>query len=130
MRTGPVLLALFAALAPAMLPAQSGADRQRRQVREVIVFGDDPCPVSSANEVVVCARRPDGDRFRVPENLRTPAPAAARNNLRRDKEAREVSATGPGSCSPVGPGGATGCLLQEISRSRVGMDGDEDGPEQ
>ncbi len=118
--------ALIATLLPAALPAQSPADRQRGQVRQVIVYGDDPCPTGEGGEIIVCARRPDGERFRVPENLRTTDTRPARSNLQRDREHREVAATGPESCSPVGPGGATGCLFRDINRSRVGMDGEED----
>lgn len=119
------VLALVAALAPAVAlgQTQTQADEQRRQVRQVIVYGNDPCPRGSADEVVVCARRPESERFRVPQTTRDPEAPAARSNLDRDQEAREVSATGIGSCSPSGPGGASGCLQQEINRSRVGIDG-------
>jgi hypothetical protein len=118
--------ALLIALAPAALPAQSSADRQRGQVRQVIVYGDDPCPRGTGDEVIVCARRPEGERFRVPETLRTPADPRAPSNLQRDRQHREAAATGPQSCSAVGPGGASGCLLRDINNSRVGLDGDED----
>ena len=118
--------AIFAALLPAALPAQSPADRQRGQVRQVIVYGDDPCPRGQGDEIIVCARRPDSERYRVPESLRTPADPPAPDNLRRDQEHREAAATGPESCSPVGPGGATGCLFRDINRSRVGRDGKEE----
>ncbi len=126
--------ALIVALLPAALPAQSRADRQRGQVRQIIVYGNDPCPRGEGDEVIVCARRPDSERFRVPETLRTPADRPARSNLQRDREHREVAATGPESCSTVGPGGASGCLIRDINRSRVGIDGDEEeagdsGPE-
>ena len=119
-------LALLAALAPVPSLAQP-AEEQRRQVREVIVFGTDPCPPSTANEIIVCARRPETERYRLPPGTQPPSPADRRNNLKRDQEHREVSATGTDSCSPVGPGGQTGCLQQQINRSRVGIDGDEEG---
>jgi hypothetical protein len=119
-------LALLAALLPAALPAQSPADRQRGQVRQVIVYGNDPCP-RGTDEIIVCARRPESERFRVPEGLRTTDDRRARSNLQRDREHRQAAATGPESCSPVGPGGATGCAIREINRSRVGLDADEEG---
>ena len=36
------------------------------RIRGVVVYGDDPCPQSTADEVVVCARRPDDERYRIP----------------------------------------------------------------
>ena len=120
------VLALTAALSPLPVMAQS-AEVQRREVRQVVVFGTDPCPQSTDEEVVVCARRPETERYRVPPGTTPPRPADRRSNLERDQEFREVGATGIGSCSPVGPGGQTGCLQQQINRSRVGMDGDEEG---
>lgn len=115
-------LALTAALAPTSADSQSRVERQRQQVRQVIVFGNDPCP-RGAGEIIVCARRPESERYRVPQDIVDPEAPAARNNLDRDQEAREVSATGIGSCSTSGPGGASGCLQQEINRSQRGMDG-------
>ncbi len=121
-----VSAALVAALLPAALPAQSPAEPQRGQVRQVIIYGNDPCPRGSGEEIIVCARRPESERFRVPPNLRDTDDRPARSNLQRDREHREVAATGPESCSPVGPGGATGCTIREINRSRVGLDGEEE----
>lgn len=118
--------ALLAALAPAPVLAQP-VENQRRQVREVIVFGTDPCPPSTTDEIIVCARRPETERYRLPPGTQQPSPADRRSNLKRDQELREVSATGTDSCSAVGPGGQTGCLQQQINRSRVGIDGDEEG---
>lgn len=115
--------ATLAVLAPtASADAQSRADRQRESVRQVIVYGNDPCP-RGTGEIIVCARRPESERYRVPQDVVDPEAPAARSNLDRDQEARELSASGIGSCSPDGPGGASGCLLREIDRSRVGRDG-------
>ena len=50
-------------------PSRSGPDDVR--VNQLIIYGDDPCPQSQdPNEVTVCARLPDDDRYRVPPNLR------------------------------------------------------------
>ena len=119
--------ALIAALAPmSAVDGQSPVDRQREQVRQVIVYGDDPCPRGTPDEPVVCARRPESERFRVPQDAVDPQAPAARSNLDRDQEAREIGATGIGSCSTSGPGGTSGCLQQQIDRSRVGRDGKRD----
>ena len=105
----------FAALsAPAL--AQSG-DR----VSEIIVYGTDPCPRSTDDEVVVCARKP---RERA---LPDPRKAAQQRTLARARQAwanraralETVGATGINSCSPVGPAGFTGCLTQVIKQARA-----------
>jgi hypothetical protein len=119
-------LALLAAVAPLPAGAQP-TNEPRQQVRQVVVFGNDPCPQSTADEVVVCARRPETERYRLRDRTSPPSPTDRRSALQRDQELREVSATGIDSCSPVGPGGQTGCLQQQINRSRVGIDGEEEG---
>jgi hypothetical protein len=109
---GAAVAGAFAAL-PAPAAAQQGA------VSEVIVFGSDPCPRSGNNEVVVCARRPEGDRYRIPERLRTGGPRQTREAwATRARSLETVGSTGTFSCSPVGPGGYTGCLTQVINQAR------------
>jgi hypothetical protein len=45
-----------------------GADGSR--VNMIIVFGDDKCPDTSDKEIVVCARKDEGERYRIPAALR------------------------------------------------------------
>jgi hypothetical protein len=40
------------------------------RINQLIVYGDDPCPASTSEEITVCARKPEGERYRIPENLR------------------------------------------------------------
>jgi hypothetical protein len=102
----------FAAL-PAPAAAQSG------NVAEIIVYGTDPCPRSTDDQVVVCARRPEAERFRIPEKLREGGPPQARDSWANKARVLEtVGDTGTFSCSPVGPGGYTGCLTQVIRQAR------------
>jgi len=99
------------------LPAP--AEAQANSVSEIIVYGNDPCPRSTDDQVVVCARRPESERYRLPEKYRP-------SGTRQQKEAwankaraiETVGATGINSCSPVGPGGFTGCLTQVIKQAR------------
>jgi hypothetical protein len=115
-----ITLAASAALAAgfAALPTPAAAQAQD-SISEVIVYGNDPCPRSTNNEVVVCARRPEGDRFRIPEKLRTGGPRQERDSWANKARALEtVGATGTNSCSPVGPGGFTGCLTQVIKQAK------------
>lgn len=112
-------LLLSAATFAAMLalPAES-ATAQRGRVSEIIVYGTDPCPRSTDDDVVVCARRPEAERFRIPEVLRQTGTVQERQSWTKQAEVLStVGATGIGSCSAVGPGGATGCAQQEINRA-------------
>ena len=124
--------ALFAAAAVAVLigaapaSAQAGdqaaaavpADPGDVRVNQLIVYGTDPCP-ASADEITVCARRPEADRYRIPEPLRDRDGPASNSWANRALELQYVGRTGIQSCSTVGPGGATGCLSQLISQARA-----------
>jgi hypothetical protein len=102
----------------AVLPAPALAQASSN-VAEIIVYGNDPCPRSTDDQVVVCARRPEAERFRIPEKLR---PSGSRQETeawaRKSRVLETVGSTGINSCSPVGPGGYTGCLTQVIRQAR------------
>jgi hypothetical protein len=106
------LAALTLAFAPAGAQDQAG-DR----VNQVIVYGDDPCPQSTADEITVCARKPEGERFRIPEPLRGVDAPQAEAWTNRVEAYETVGAFGTMSCSPVGPGGSLGCTQQLIDRA-------------
>jgi hypothetical protein len=104
------LAALAAASAAAFLPAPASAQQER--VRRLIVYGADPCPRSSSgDEIVVCARRPETERYRIPRELRD-APGDDPESTSwavRAESLEYVGRTGIQSCSTVGPGGVSGC---------------------
>jgi len=101
----------------AALPAPALA--QSSKVSEIVVFGTDPCPRSTDDEVVVCARKPETERYRIPEKYRSEGPRAKRQAwASKATEIQTVGATGINSCSPVGPAGYTGCLTQVIRQAR------------
>lgn len=88
------------------------------QIAEIVVYGDDPCPRSTDSEVVVCARKPESERYRIPERLRSIGPRQTRESwAARAKSFEYVGRTGIMSCSAVGPGGHTGCLQHIIERA-------------
>ena len=102
----------------AALPAPAAA-QAAGNVAEIIVYGSDPCPRSTDDQVVVCARRPETERYRIPQKLRqsgTRQQTEAWANKARVIET--AGATGINSCSPVGPGGYTGCLTQVIREAK------------
>ncbi len=89
------------------------------KVNQLIVYGEDPCPQSTQDEITVCARRPENDRYRIPAPLRDADRSENTSWATRALELQYVGRTGIQSCSPVGPGGATGCLSQFINQARA-----------
>jgi hypothetical protein len=112
----PSLILATAALTLPMLAAPTPALAQR--VNEIIVYGTDPCPRSTDDEVVVCARKPESERFRIPEKLRQGGSLQSRQAWANRAIAFETyGKTGINSCSPVGPAGFTGCSQQLVSQA-------------
>lgn len=108
-------LAAIAMTGFAPLPA---AAQNSQQV--LVIFGDDPCPTtSSGDEIVVCARKPESERYRIPQELRqrTQTPDDM-SWSERASSLEYVGRTGTQSCSPVGPGGWTGCYDQVMRQAR------------
>jgi hypothetical protein len=107
----------IAAGASVMLPAS--AEAQSASPSEIVVYGNDPCPRSTDDQVVICSRRPETERYRLPENYR---PSGTRQEKQawanKARSLQNVGATGANSCSAVGPGGFTGCLIQDIKQAR------------
>jgi len=104
------------ALGLAALPATGNA--QAGKVSEIIVYGTDPCPRSTDDEVVVCARKPESERYRIPEALRVGGSLQSRTAwAERARQFETYGRTGTNSCSPVGPGGANGCAQQLINQA-------------
>ena len=117
MAYSPIRLAALLGLAaflPALAPAGAAAETPARQ-STLVVYGTDPCPTSGPdNEVVVCARRPEEERYRIPRRIRerqqTETSWASRVEGLED-ESRQMR---PNSCSVVGSNGFTGCTAAMI----------------
>jgi len=80
----------------------------------VIVYGDDECPQSTADQIVVCARKAESERYRIPENLRFSDSPDNKAWAERVESFEMAGAFGIMSCSPTGAGGFTGCTQQMI----------------
>jgi hypothetical protein len=106
------LIAVSAAFIPAM-PA-AAQDRDYR-VNQLIIYGDDECPPSNGNEITVCARKAESERFRIPEELRMSEDVANKAWTERVVAYETVGNFGTNSCSPVGDGGWTGCSQKLIN---------------
>ena len=109
-----------AALTAVAVSAPAAAQNASGNISEIIVYGTDPCPRSTDDEVVVCARKPESERYRIPETLRTGGARQTRESwAARARSFETVGRTGINSCSAVGPAGHTGCLQQIIDRARA-----------
>jgi len=87
------------------------------RVNQLIIYGADKCPESQANEITVCARKPEEERYRIPEPLRGVDSPKARAWTDRVEAYETVGAFGTLSCSPVGAGGSLGCTQQLIDKA-------------
>ena len=120
----PLLLAAAGAglsLASAAAMAQGAAPpAPEPKISAMIVYGDDACPPSTNDTIVVCARKPDKERYRIPEALRGD-PNDPKNQAWAERATllEYAGRSGIGSCSPVGPGGASGCFNQLVRDARA-----------
>ena len=113
-----ILLVGVAASQPALAQDQETTPEGDR-IAEIIVYGNDPCPRSTDDEVVVCARKPESERYRIPERYRPSGTYQQRQAwANKARSIERVGRTGIQSCSPVGPAGYTGCLDQMIKSAR------------
>jgi hypothetical protein len=112
------LLAILGLATPAF--AQDAGEK----INQLIIYGKDPCPVSTDGEITVCARKEEEERYRIPEALRdveSPANDAWNNRVLAYET---VGRGGVLSCSPVGGGGWTGCSSQLIDAAYAEKEGD------
>lgn len=113
------VLILLGGAATSPLPAQTmlkpaPTDTSLPRQKLVTVYGTDACPKQTdPDEIIVCSRRPDEERFRIPPTVRTdikPDGAFEGGNRKALLGDASGSAGGSiGSCSAVGPGGGIGC---------------------
>lgn len=89
----------------------------------IAVFGNDPCPKGQGDEIVVCARLPEAERFRIPKKLRDEKAAAKPAEQAWGARALVIDQAGnetlPSGCSAVGAGGTTGCFDQFMRDARA-----------
>lgn len=110
-----VSLSLLASAAPAFAQGLAGPQPGDEKINQLIIYGDDACPQSNDDQIVVCARLAEADRYRIPKKLRdvenTPIKEAWTNRVLAYES---VAASGTLSCSAIGAGGFTGCGLKDI----------------
>ncbi|NJS14286.1 MAG: hypothetical protein HC788_06255 [Sphingopyxis sp.] len=103
--------ALLAAVAAFPAHGQDGPDGNTEKVSQAIVYGDDDCPAATGDEIIVCARLPEAERYRVPQMFRGGDLLSPKNEAWANKVValERIGRFGTDSCSPVGLGGFTGC---------------------
>jgi hypothetical protein len=116
-----------------LLPASGAAVAAEppHRTATVTVYGDDPCPKAQGDDIVVCARKPERERYRIPKELRHEGEDLSEQSWGARTEALEEAnrATLPGGCSTVGSYGQTGCTQQMLRqwyaarRARTGRTG-------
>lgn len=118
----PLLLAVVGLMTGAAFaqPASDEAAPPPEKLSTLIVYGDDPCPQGNPEEIIVCGREPESERYRVPKRFRgkktEPAQQAWSNTVRQLEYVSRIGT--PNSCSPVGSGGMTGCYQQLLRQAR------------
>lgn len=80
----------------------------------MVIYGNQKCPTdANGNEIVVCVRRKPGEQFRIPKELRDMKVTPENESWAARSAANDrVGASGVGSCSTVGAGGASGCYVE------------------
>ncbi|MBB3587834.1 hypothetical protein [Sphingomonas sp. BK481] len=110
--------------APAAKPASAPGEVSRSApVNGVLtLFGNERCPTNAqGEEIVVCVRRSAQEQYRVPKELREFAVTPENESWAAKAQGTlgtGVGANSIGSCSTVGPGGATGCFGQRVREAR------------
>ena len=72
-----------------------------------MVYGDDPCPVEEGGGIVVCARKPESERYRIPKDLRQKKEFIGSQGWGSRVQTMEASGRQllPNSCTAIGSNG-------------------------
>ena len=110
------IAALLCSLATAAPAAEPEPIPQR--TINLVVYGKDECPKSDGDEIVVCARKPESERYRIPKSLRDEGRQPSEISWGSRVEDLEAASrpSMPGSCSTVGSYGQSGCFQQMMQR--------------
>ena len=87
------------------------------------------CRVVDSNEIIVCGRRKPDERYRLPDRDGPFDPSGDTYSVMRERERwAEGGEAGIQSCGPVGPGGWTGCMVQQWKRESQQSQGGNNRP--
>jgi hypothetical protein len=114
--TRSTLLVAFAFAA--LLPLHALAETPPAATVTTTVYGNDPCPKPKGEEIIVCAREPESERYRIPKRFRSGprvesgASASWASRVAGLEDAQRF--TRPNSCTAIGSNGQTGCTQAMI----------------
>ncbi|MBH2000138.1 MAG: hypothetical protein I8H96_13510 [Sphingomonadaceae bacterium] len=99
-------------------PAIAQTEPPPERIINLLVYGDDPCPESKGDDIVVCARKPESERYRIPKKLREkPEPSGGPGWGSQVATMEQVQRqTLPGGCSVMGSNGFTGCTAKMLEQ--------------
>jgi hypothetical protein len=126
----PLILIATASLASmaALVPVDTASAQRGGIVMDI--FGDQKCPESNGEEIVVCRRLPAYEQYRIPKDLRDAAKDAPTPNwTARALNLEYVGRNGPSTCTPAASGSETGCwskLMKEARAERKEKQAEED----
>ena len=116
-----ILIAGAFAAIPMLMPVTAHA-QNAPQNGVLVIYGNDKCPTNSnGEEIVVCKRVGEAERYRIPPNLREQAgpPQKTESWGVRAQDAVTAGSFGTGSCTTAGVGGTTGCFVKEATAARA-----------
>ncbi|MEN2710871.1 hypothetical protein ACQKOH_05225 [Sphingomonas sp. NPDC092331] len=116
-----IMIAGALAAIPMLLPVAAHA-QNAAQNGVLVIYGKDKCPTNSnGEEIVVCKRLDERERYRIPSNLREQAgpPQKTESWAVRSQDALTSGDFGTGSCSTTGAGGGTGCFVRKATIARA-----------
>lgn len=127
-RFRPIALPILAFAAVLALPGGPARADAPDRVETLVVYGNDPCPKQQDGAIVVCARKPESERYRIPEPLRRKKEVAGSQGWSSRVETMEAASRTvlPNSCSVIGSNGQSGCtqamLRQWFDERRLAKD--------
>lgn len=108
-------LLIAATLVAVPAPPAPAQDSPPQRIRNVFLQPGEQCPKpASPDEIVVCPPA-DAEQFRIPKQFREEPKQTAPNTswaVKADRVMDDNQRVLPGSCSPVGSNGHTGCAQQ------------------
>jgi len=118
MRRLLILTLALSGAAGTQIAAPMPALAQISQDRVVDVYGDEKCPSSNGQQIVVCRHHDIQEKYRIPKDLRDSelAPQAAGGNTNALSAVNTTGGTGVQiqSCNAIGSGVNAGCTKSQL----------------
>lgn len=105
-------ISLMLACVSSVAKADEGDAEVPERWSVLVTFGEDECPEAEGDEIIVCAQRPESERYRIPKELRKTEEQLAAGHAWTSTVALHDDAARvgrPNSCSVVGSNGFSGC---------------------